>query len=139
GAKLLVKSVDQIANDTVVRRAQTGEVTRAPKLTKELGRINWENSNREIKNLVRGLNPYPGAYSYLNGRLIKIFRVRLADDSRSAKPGEIVDVSEKDGLLEVGTGSGNLIILELQPEGKRRMIASEYLHGYKVQKGLKFA
>lgn len=139
GADLLLETVDLIEKGKPPCLTQNGEVTKAPKLTKEIGNIDWTKSNEQIRNLIRGLNPSPGAYSFLNGKLIKFFRAQLIENSNKAfRPGEIITIDPKNGLIEVATGTGNLHITELQPEGKRRMSTSEYLKGYKIQAGDRF-
>ena len=139
GAELLLESLNLIATGNAFPKIQTGNVTKAPKLTKELGLINWQTPNQQIRNLIRGLNPYPGAYTFLNGKLLKLFRAQLIKNSSTSNPpGEIIRVDPKNGLIEIATGSGNLQVTELQPEGKRRMTAAEYLKGYQLQTGDKF-
>lgn len=139
GAELLLESVNLIASGNASPKIQTGDATKAPKLTKELGLINWVDSNEQIRNLIRGLNPYPGAYTFLNGKLLKLFRAQLIKNSSTSNPpGEIISVDTKNGLIEIATGSGNLQVTELQPEGKRRMTAGEYLKGYQLKTGDKF-
>ena len=139
GAELLLESLNLIATGNAFPKIQTGNVTKAPKLTKELGLINWQTPNQQIRNLIRGLNPYPGAYTFLNGKLLKLFRAPLIKNASILNPpGEIVSVDPKNGLIEIATGSGNLQVTELQPEGKRRMTAAEYLKGYQLQTGDKF-
>ena len=139
GAELLLESLNLIAAGNVSPKTQTGEVTKAPKLTRELCLSNWQDSNEQIRNLIRGLNPYPGAYTFLNGKLLKLFRAQLIKNSSTSNPpGEIISVDTKNGLIEIATGSGNLQVTELQPEGKRRMTACEYLKGYQLKAGDKF-
>lgn len=139
GAKLLLQTVDLIDENRAPRSHQKGEVTKAPKITRELGHIQWKKPASEIRNLIRGLCPSPGAYTCVDGKLMKIFRTKICDESRSPRsPGEIVAVKPKLGSIEVATGSGTLEILELQPEGKRRMLASEFLRGHALKVGDKF-
>lgn len=139
GAELLLRSLNLMAAGNASPKIQTGEATKAPKLTKELGHINWHAPSEEIRNLIRGLNPYPGAYTFLNGKLLKLFRTELTNKSGNpSPPGKIIRVDPKSGLIEITTGSGNLQITELQPEGKRRMTATEYLKGYPLKAGDKF-
>lgn len=139
GAELLLRSLNLMAAGKASPKIQTGEATKAPKLTKELGHINWHAPGEEIRNLIRGLNPYPGAYTFLNGKLLKLFKTELINKSGNpSPPGEIIRVDPKSGLIEITTGSGNLQITELQPEGKRRMTATEYLKGYPLKAGDKF-
>ena len=136
GAELLLESINLIAAGNASPKIQTGTGTKAPKLTKELGLINWDEPSGQIRNLIRGLNPYPGAYTFLNSKLIKLFRAQLIENSNSDhRPGEITGVDPRNGLIQIATGSGNLQVTELQPEGKRRMTAAEYLKGYQLKVG----
>jgi methionyl-tRNA formyltransferase len=139
GAKVLLETVNLIAENKASRNYQQGEVTKAPKISKELGHIQWQRSASEIRNLVRGLNPSPGAYTFLHGKLIKIFHTRICNKPEVMEAaGSVVAVKPKIGSIEVATGSGSLEILELQPEGKRRMLAGEFLRGHAVRVGDQF-
>ena len=139
GAKLLLETVSLIESGSAPRRMQQGEATRAPKLTRELCNVNWQASSRAIQNLVRGLNPRPGAHTFYQSKQVKLFSVRPVDDSiATAAPGEIVSVNPKAGELIVATGDATLAIDELQVAGKRRMQAQEFLLGHSVQTGERF-
>ncbi|MFQ5822924.1 MAG: methionyl-tRNA formyltransferase [bacterium] len=136
GAELLLETINLISENRAPRSYQTGEVTKAPKLTKELGHIQWEEPASKIRNLIRGLSPWPGAYTYLNGKLIKIFRTKISAKSEVAKvPGEIIAIKSKEGYIEVTTGSGHIEIFELQLEGKRKMLTNEFLRGHVLEVG----
>lgn len=139
GAALLLQTVNGIEKNSLIAKNQIGDITKAPKLTRELGNIDWTKSNSEIKNLVRGLAPRPGVYSFLNKKLIKFFEVeRVFENSISGKPGEVISADSKAGILIVATGNGQLEIKTLQPEGKRRMSAGDFLRGYQVKPGVRF-
>ncbi len=113
----------------------------APMLSKETGLIDFSKDARSIERLVRGLYPWPGAYTYCNGKLLKVFsalvmekseeQVFLSDDIKEA-PGTVV--STGDGIL-VATGEGLLKLTEVQLEGKKRMDASSFLRGFRIEKG----
>jgi methionyl-tRNA formyltransferase len=108
----------------------------APKLKKEDGRINWSNPAYNISNLIRGCLPWPGAFTYYKGKLLKIYKAKVSSGVLrfvSSLPGEIVNVS-KEGIA-VATGKDNLIIEELQIEGKRRMRVEEFIAGHKIYVG----
>lgn len=136
GADLLLETVNGIGADAVHPVKQEGEVTRAPKLTKELCQIDWREDNVYVRNLVQGLSPIPGAFSYLSGKLLKFFRAELvAISTGNSNPGEVMEVDPKGGRLIIATGSGAISVTELQPEGKRRMCVHDFLLGYKVQVG----
>lgn len=138
GGRLLVRTVDLIERGQAPRRLQTGEPTPAPKLTRDVQRVRWQESAETVRNLIRGLAPTPGAFSYLNGKMIKFYRTRVSQQSTSAAPGEVVAADAREGVLTVATGSGCVHLLELQPEGKRRMSAAEFLRGHSIEPGMRF-
>lgn len=114
----------------------TGNISYAPKLKKEDGRINWEKPAQDIYNLVKGCLGWPGAFTYYNGKLLKLFKVRPCLDAHPAlasKAGQIICVS-KEGIA-VTSGEGALIIEELQLQAKRKMKAGEFIAGHKVSCG----
>lgn len=138
GAELCVKVLTDLEEGKVVREKQPKESTTpyAGMIDKKMGAINWENSAREIEQLIRGLNPWPSAYTKLQGKTLKIWRAAvLLEDSKEA-PGQVVQVT-KDSIL-VQTGQGILKILELQLEGKKRMDTASFLRGYTLKEGENF-
>ena len=127
GAEAVLETVNAIENGTANMIKQSDELaTPAPKVTKELMQIDWNKSAKEVHNLVRAFSPYPGAHFYHRERLIKIFNTRVDSESQ-LKPGEIVSTKER---LLVGCGEKNIEILEIQPEGRKKMSTSEFLRGY---------
>lgn len=110
--------------------------TYARKITKEDGRIDWSRPARAIFNQIRGFNPWPGAFTHLSmggrSRLLKVWRGQV-EETASGQPGEIMAAGGED--LVVACGSGALRILELQPEGSRRMSAREFLSGHPLPAG----
>ncbi|MCG8608584.1 methionyl-tRNA formyltransferase [bacterium] len=138
GAALLLKTVDAIEVGSARPIRQTGDVTKAPKISRDLAKISWEKSSSEIHNLVRGLSPVPGAFTRRGNKILKIYRTIPTDlDRRNVESGKIVRVDGKRGLVDVATGSGALRLLELQQEGKRRMGIAEYLKGHLLEVGEK--
>jgi len=132
GADLLGETLDRLAAGELVPEKQDDALTcYAPMLKKEDGLIDWKKDAQSIKNLVRGMTPWPGAYSVLDDRLLKLFRVQTA--SGSGAPGEIVSAG-RDGI-EVACGAGSILVHELQLEGKKRLPAAEFLAGCKLQPG----
>lgn len=120
-------------NDYKLMPQNQDNITFAPKLKKEDGRIKWSMPAQEIRNLIRGCISWPGAFTYYNGKLLKIYKARVLACgalSASLSPGEITGVS-KEGITVI-TGKDNLIIEELQIEGKRRMRAEEFIAGHKI-------
>lgn len=147
GAKLLKESVDKINNGTVKSVPQPEEYTLAPMLSKEMAKIEWnEKSAQEIKNLVRGLNPIMGTYSFLNGKKIKFWRVQtLSKDElkdkvgineylKEGKSGTVLFAHEKIGLF-VAAKDEVISVLEIQGENAKRMNISDFLRGNKIQNG----
>ena len=138
GAKLLTETLKQIKNGTAPREKQGDKFSIAPMLNKEMAKIDWENKTaKEIKNLVRGLNPIMGAYSKLNGKKIKFiekyqefkgYEYRFSE----IEPGTILYIDKKEGIY-VMTKKEILIVLEMQGENAKRMIAPEFLRGNKIE------
>ncbi len=137
GAGLLLDAVRTIANNDYNLTPQKEEqVTLAPKLKKQDGLIDWNKTALEISNLIRGCLDWPGAFSYYKSKLLKIHKAKpdfLLGQAASSAPGEIINAA-KNGII-VATGRGNLIMEELQIEGKRVMSAEEFLSGHKVNAG----
>lgn len=138
GADLLLEVVDQIAAGTAREELQDFMVcSYAPKVTKEEGLIDWTLPASFIHNRVRGLYPWPHAYTYLDGTRIIILKTHVEEAPASAPPGTIVDVSRQ--RLHVATGhDGRLAIVRLQLEGGRPMTVQEFLAGHRVQAGQRF-
>lgn len=137
GAKVLMETVELIAQGQAVRMPQKDdEATPAPKLKREDGRIDWDQSATDIRNRIRGMNPFPGAYAELKGRQIKILEAVFGapGEEKSGSPGEILRVHPKEGLI-VSTGEGCLSLTLLQPQGKRKMSGPEFVRGYPVKPG----
>ena len=103
----------------------------APMLKKEDGLIDWTRDPGTVKNLVRGMNPWPGAFTYLDGRLVKVFRLRTGHGEGVA--GTVL-AADKDGI-EVACGCGSVILEELQLEGKKRLPARDFLAGCRITPG----
>ncbi len=111
----------------------------APKLKKEDGLVDWRLTAPQLHNRIKALIPWPCCYTYLEGKLIKLWSSKLGEYPSAAvgEPGAILDVNKEDGI-KVMTGDGELIIRELQPEGKRRMTVEEFIAGHRVSQGMKF-
>jgi len=137
GAKALVESLDLIESGKYSLNQQNDlEATPAPKITKELCRIEWEKTAFEIHNLVRGLSPIPGAFTYLNGKFIKILKTNLTNENSDKNfSGSILIKKSK---LFVHTSDKLLEILSLQPEGRKKMTSIEFINGLKEKENLKF-
>ncbi|RLF05083.1 MAG: methionyl-tRNA formyltransferase [Thermoprotei archaeon] len=135
GKELLPKTLNMIAENKYHLQSQTGIPSYAPRLKKEDGLINWEKTAFEIYNLIRGAQPWPGAYTYLEGKLLKIFWAEVVEVNCKGEPGEIVEVGRDE--FKVACGKNTLAIKELQLESRRRMTVKEFLSGYKIAPGIK--
>lgn len=134
GAKLCVRTMKAIEEGTAVYTPQNpAEATHTGKIHKELGNIDWSDDAGRIECLIRGLNPWPSAYTRLDNKTLKIWRAQVVSDEKTAEPGCIVKVT-KDAIW-VQAGSGVLSLLEVQLEGKKRMTAEAFLNGYAVEEG----
>jgi methionyl-tRNA formyltransferase len=148
GARLLVDVVDRIDAGTATREAQDdNRSTYAPRLRKEEGLLDWTLPAADVHNRVRGLYPWPHAYSYLDGSRFILLKTHViappegGDDpelapTRSSSPGEIVDVSRD--AIQVATGDGVIAIDELQAEGRRPVTTREFLAGRPLRPGARF-
>ena len=138
GASLLLHVIDDLAAGRAVEEPQNDSLsTYASKITKEEGLIDWTLAATDIHNRVRGLYPWPHAFSYLNGERLIVMRSHVAPEPTSADPGTIVDVSS--GAISVATGHcERLAIDEVQPEGRRAMKVRDYLAGHPIQPGTRF-
>jgi len=109
------------------------KVTSAPKLKKEDGELNFKRSPEDVINQVRAFAPWPGTFTYYKGKLIKVHKaVSDTKGTPLAKPGEVVSVDEKEGIV-VACQIGSIKLIELQPEGKRRMSAGEFIRGFRIK------
>lgn len=131
GAEALCEALPGVIDGTL-KPVPQGEMTTpyAKQLTKEMGRLDFDRHAEELARYVRGLNPWPGTYTELDGRLLKIWAAEAVPYAGTEAPGTITDVTKKS--FTYVTGDGGLLIRELQPEGKRRMTAEEFLRGYKL-------
>ena len=151
GAQLLVKTVKSIEDGTVKRTPQPEEGTMAPMLSKDIAKINWEEqSAKQIKNLVRGVNPIMGAYSYLNDKKIKFWKVQVLTEQelldkfkelqeykghlKGIQAGTVLFSDDKNGLF-IKANDGILQVLEIQGENSKKMSINDFLRGNKIDIG----
>lgn len=133
GSKLVLKTVEAISKDEVHPKKQdeSKAIHHAPKIFKETCQIKWDQPAKSIHNLVRGLSPYPAAWTEIDGKNCKIFKTRVSNETNpSLKPGE--SITDSKSFLKFQTGDGVLEILELQLEGKKRMKTEDFLRGNKL-------
>lgn len=144
GGRLLVRAIAAISQGKAQRMPQNhDESTYAPLLTKEVEKIGWGRSSVEIFNLVRGLNPWPGAYTLFEDKVLKVWGTRACTIDRVPgpipelsryKPGEVLGRVPDVGFA-VTTGNGCIALTEVQPQGGKRMKAEDFMNGYKVKVG----
>ena len=134
GGKLILSTLDKLEKGTAVRTPQKDEdSTYAKMLTKSLGRIDWSMEAEAIERLIRGLNPWPSAYTSLHGKTLKLWDGDVLKETTDARPGEVVLCDPR--RLVVAAGEGLLSIRQLQLEGKKRMDVETFLRGYSVKEG----
>jgi len=130
GAQLIVKTVAAIQSGTVVTTPQSGTSEKtAPKIFKENCLINWNQSTEQIHNFIRGLSPYPGAYTMLRGKMLKIFESEKIITQHHHATGEFI--TDNKSSIQFTTSDGFINVLSLQAEGKKRMTAEEFLRGWR--------
>jgi methionyl-tRNA formyltransferase len=139
GAKLLVRTIEELSSGRLKGQSQvkgtgnkipdTSELKHAPKIFTETCRIDWNKTATEVHNLIRGLSPFPGAFTFLDQKMLKIYRDEKLSTSTAMNPGEF----ETDGktFLRFACVDGFITIKELQLEGKKRMNVEDFLRGYK--------
>lgn len=133
-ADLLVQTLEALERGDIHPQPQDeSAATYCGKLTKEDGRIRWEDPAVSIERHIRAMDPWPGAFTTRGERLLKIWRARVVPGLGSGRPGEIVRIT-REGFV-VATGEGALEVLELQPPGGRRMPAAAYVRGHRVRAG----
>lgn len=151
GGKLLVETLKKIEQGTVTRIKQSDDFTMAPMLNKEMAKINWEEKTaEEIHNLVRGLNPIMGAYTFLNGKKIKLWKVKVRTEEelvtffpeleeylfklKDVTEGTILFANDKKGLFVKAKG-GIIEVEEIQGENAKRMPVGDFLRGNEIMAG----
>ena len=145
GGELIVETVKRLEAGELKREKQHEELmTYASMLDKHMGKINWNREAAEIERLIRGLDPWPGTYSFYEKKMLKLWDADVIEDTEElskessvdterAEAGSVVLASKK-GLV-IKTGKGFLKINDLQPEGKKRMKAEEFLRGSRISEG----
>ncbi len=136
GAKLCVQTLEKLEKGELKPEKQGETPTAyARMLDKKLGNIDWTRPAVEIERLIRGLNPWPSAYTTWNEKTMKIWDADVVDEEKTAEPGTIIEVTKQ--TFSVQTGEGALRINELQIPGKKKMSADAFLRGYQVETGEK--
>ena len=141
GAKLLIATLPHIFDGTAVYEKQPEEspTPYAGMITKQMGLMDFSKSAAELERLVRGLNPWPSAFTFYNGKTLKVWEsfVAESDDLNQAEPGTVVKADKKG--IYVACGEGVLVLSQVQLEGKKRMDADAFLRGCRIEAGNRFA
>jgi methionyl-tRNA formyltransferase len=136
GAQLLKETIERLkANELDPVPQNERSATYAPPLKKEDGRIDWKRKAKAIGCQIRGMTPWPGAYTQLNGKMFKIHSAELISGKKSGTPGEVIQAGPLG--MEVACGQGAILLKEIQLEGKRKMEVSEFLRGHPIEVGQK--
>ena len=135
GAELLVKTIIDIKRDDFPKIKQNDdESSYTPQLSKNDGQIDWQKSSQDLFYFVKAMNPWPGSFTYLDGKMLKIFDVDILEKNTDKKPGTVVKSDPDNGLL-IQTGEGILKVNRLQLAGKKRMSTADFLRGYEIEIG----
>jgi methionyl-tRNA formyltransferase len=133
GAETLAETLDHLADGRLAAEKQDDSLTcYAAMLKKEDGELDWTMAAADLRNRIRGMNPWPGTFTFLDGKLVKVYRASAG--AGDGLPGTVLR-SGRDGV-EVACGSGSLILQELQLEGKKRLPAAEFLAGCRLEPGM---
>lgn len=134
GAKLCVQTIAHIQDGTVTRTKQEEtQATHVGMITKQMGKVDWTKSAAEIERQIRGLDPWPGTYTSLHGKTLKLWKAAVLEGGDSAQVGQIVYADKQQ--LVIQTGEGRLSLLEVQLEGKKRMRIDAFLRGHQIEPG----
>ncbi len=138
GGTALLKALTLLHQDKLSPIAQDHRLaTEAPPLTKADGAIDWSRPASELHYFIRGMDPWPTAYSFLNGKRFRFFAPKLSAVASKQPPGSIIEANAN-GLL-LATGDGTLLVHEIQPEGKKRMSVQAYLCGQSLERSQQFS
>jgi methionyl-tRNA formyltransferase len=138
GAQLLVQTLQGLAAGNLQKRSQDAPTAQeqsntllrhAPKIVTDTGRIDWSRSAADVHNLIRGLSPFPGAFTELDGKMLKIYRGERENAQPSIPPGQVQ--TDRKTFLEFAAADGYIRVLELQLEGKKKMLVEDFLRGYR--------
>ena len=134
GGELIVKTLDGLAEGSVTPTPQDHDkATYSPMLKKAHGKLDWQKSARELDNFIRGMSPWPGAFTFLAKKRLKIYKARAVEGEAGAAPGTVIEGFTDE--IRVATGDGALSILEIQGASGKRMPTGEFLRGFRVAPG----
>ncbi len=134
GADLLIQTLDRMERNSIQPKPQDNHTaSKAPKITKELCHISFDQPSTKVHNLIRGLSPYPAAFSYLHGQQLKLLKSQIAPVNYPQPAGTICAMGK--GYFDVACTDGAIRLLEVQPQGKKRMKVRDFLNGYSIDIG----
>ena len=136
GAQLLIKTLDELEAGTITPVKQEGDTCYASMIDKSLGNLDFTRPAVELERLMRGLDPAPAAYSFLDGKLLKLFGADVVDSDKeysAQECGIITNITKN--TFDITTGAGVLRVNEVQLEGKKRMDAASFLRGCRLTEG----
>ena len=138
GASLLIQTIPSIENGTATYTKQPEEspTPYAAMITKKMGLLDFSRNAEVLERLVRGMNPWPSAYTFVNGKTLKVWKSRADEKCSGETPGTVI-LTDKEGI-HVACKDGTLILTEVQLEGKKRMNAEAFLRGYHIEAGSRF-
>jgi methionyl-tRNA formyltransferase len=133
GAELVLRTVQAIEQNNYpsIPQPEAGEIKHAPKIFKETCEIKWDQSSDQVKNFVRGLSPYPAAWTKVAGKVFKVFKVSVVKSSDHFKWSDDFTTDNKN-YIHIKTADGWIALHEIQPEGKKRMTVPEFFRGNKL-------
>jgi len=136
GAKLCVDTIAEIEKGTVTRTPQPEDCDSYAKLlNKKMGELDFSKGADELERLIRAFTPWPGTYTFIDGKMLKIVKAKVGDAESSAENGTICKITNDD--IEIACKDGNLIVSEVQLEGKKKMCVHDFMLGYKISEGTK--
>jgi methionyl-tRNA formyltransferase len=132
GANLLVKTVKAIDENNYTEQAQpqSGDLKHAPKIFKDDCKVDWDHDKQSVYNLIRGLSPYPTAFTFLNDKTLKIFKAEIENQQPEVSPGTFL--TDGKTYLKFATKDGFIKLLDIQYEGKKRMLIEDFLRGMRL-------
>lgn len=134
GAYLAVETLKSLEDGTATYTKQDDSLaTYTGKIDKLFGKINWNSDAKAIEQLIRGLNPWPSAFTSVNGKMLKVWKAKVIDGETNKKPGEVIAINKQS--FAVACKNDALEVLEVQLEGKKRMDAGSFLRGFALENG----
>lgn len=135
GGELLVETINKMVNNDITREKQSETSTcYAAMLNKEMAHINWNDLNHNIHNFIRGLNPWPVAYTYYNDKIMKIYKSKILNETSNKEAGTIISVSDEG--IKIACTEGILLAEEIQFPGKKVLKVEQYIKGNEIEVGL---